>query len=128
MGGPLDFLSSAPASSGIGYGGYPGCGPGFYGGGYGFPGHGYGWGYSPYGVFDYYRGYYLSPEPVREPDHRAQIRLRVPADAEVWFDGQKTTQTSEYRDYYSPPLTPGKGYTCQVRVRWVEVGKPVERE
>jgi uncharacterized protein (TIGR03000 family) len=61
------------------------------------------------------------------PDHKAHIWLRVPKDATVWVDGVKTKQTGEARYFFSPPLTPGKKYTYQMRVRWKEDGKPVEK-
>jgi uncharacterized protein (TIGR03000 family) len=77
----------------------------------------------------YSRGYYYVPsDELRVPDDRARIRLRVPADAEVWFEGLKTTQTGTVRDYFSPTLTPGNSYTYRIRVRWMDQGKPVERE
>jgi uncharacterized protein (TIGR03000 family) len=43
--------------------------------------------------------------------------LLVPANAQVWFDGQPTTQTGTEREFASPVLTPGKTYTYAVRVR-----------
>jgi uncharacterized protein (TIGR03000 family) len=61
------------------------------------------------------------------PDNKAHIWLRVPAGATVWVDGNKTQQTGEARHFLSPPLTPGKSYTYQLRVRWMKDGKPVEQ-
>ncbi|HZY89350.1 MAG TPA: TIGR03000 domain-containing protein [Gemmataceae bacterium] len=61
-------------------------------------------------------------------DNRARIRLSVPADAQVWFDGEPTKQTGELRHFESPPLAPGRSYTYAVRVRWTKDGKPVEEE
>jgi uncharacterized protein (TIGR03000 family) len=40
----------------------------------------------------------------------------VPANAEVWFDGVKTTQTGSLRQFVSPPLVAGKAYAYQVRI------------
>jgi uncharacterized protein (TIGR03000 family) len=60
------------------------------------------------------------------PDNAAHVILQVPAGAEVWFDGDKTRQTGTLRHYFSPPLTPGKDYVYEVRVRWTRDGKPVE--
>jgi uncharacterized protein (TIGR03000 family) len=51
----------------------------------------------------------------------------VPANATVWVDGNKTQQTGEGRHFLSPPLTPGKSYTYQLRVRWMKDGKPLEQ-
>ncbi len=61
-------------------------------------------------------------------DRKAHLWLRVPADAEVWFDGDKTRQTGTLRHYYTPPLTPGKQFSYQVLARWTEDGKTVERK
>jgi uncharacterized protein (TIGR03000 family) len=55
----------------------------------------------------------------------AEIELHVPADAEVWFDDTKTTQEGTSRWYVSPPLASGRSYSYEVRVRWMESGRPV---
>jgi uncharacterized protein (TIGR03000 family) len=59
-------------------------------------------------------------------DTKAHIWMRVPKDAEVWVEGVKTKQSGESRYFFSPPLTPGKKYSYQMRVRWTKDGKPVE--
>lgn len=59
-------------------------------------------------------------------NNAAHIRLRVPPDAEVWFDGNKTKQTGEVRNFYSPQLTPGKTYVYNLRVRWKKDGQDKE--
>jgi uncharacterized protein (TIGR03000 family) len=69
-----------------------------------------------------------SSQPAARLDKRAHIWLRVPADAEVWFDGAKTKQTGTMRHFFSPTLEVGKSYSYQVRVRWQKDGKPVERK
>jgi len=51
--------------------------------------------------------------------------VAVPADAEVWLDGTKTTSTGALREFTSPTLTPGQRYTYQVRARWHENGHEV---
>jgi uncharacterized protein (TIGR03000 family) len=61
-------------------------------------------------------------------DNSAHISLRVPADAQVWFDGKATKQTGPVRSFNSPPLTPGKKFVYEVRVRWMKDGKPVEEK
>jgi uncharacterized protein (TIGR03000 family) len=60
------------------------------------------------------------------PGSDAHISLTVPADAQVWFDGNPTRQTGTRRNYVSPPLTPGPTYTYTLRVRWIQDGAPVE--
>jgi uncharacterized protein (TIGR03000 family) len=90
-------------------------------------------GYFPYGVVvgEYYPppGAAVPPpapapgEPPQEggqqpgPDGKARLMLLVPADAQVWVDGQPTSQTGAEREFASPVLTPNKVYTYSVRVR-----------
>jgi uncharacterized protein (TIGR03000 family) len=57
----------------------------------------------------------------------AQITVIVPANAEVSFDGQATTQTGVQRLYFTPPLTPGDKYYYTIRARWPDGGKIVEQ-
>jgi uncharacterized protein (TIGR03000 family) len=66
---------------------------------------------------------------VREAtlDNKAHIWLRVPISAEIWVNGVKTKQTGESRYFYSPPLVLGKKYSYEMRVRWMEDGKAVEK-
>jgi uncharacterized protein (TIGR03000 family) len=57
----------------------------------------------------------------------AIIRLRVPANAQVWFDGTATTLTGTTRPFIVNSLEAGKDYGYEIRVRWTEAGKPVEQ-
>jgi uncharacterized protein (TIGR03000 family) len=68
-------------------------------------------------------------EPVRPPaaDRPALIEVQAPAGAEVWFDDAKTSSTGAFRRFVSPPLTAGIEFHYDVRVRWTEDGRPVER-
>jgi uncharacterized protein (TIGR03000 family) len=59
-------------------------------------------------------------------DNKAHIWLRVPENAEIWVNGVKTKQTGESRYFFSPPLTPDKKYSYEIRLRWMKDGKPVE--
>src|SRR5262245_11779316 len=65
----------------------------------------------------------LQPVPGMLATSAATIRVRVPADAEVWFGLEKTTQTGPERTFQSPPVPPGRSYVYSVRARWVEGGK-----
>jgi len=60
-------------------------------------------------------------------DNTALIRMKLPANAEVWFEGVKTSQTGSVRDFASPPLDPGQSFDYQVRCRWTENGQRVEQ-
>jgi uncharacterized protein (TIGR03000 family) len=58
----------------------------------------------------------------------ARLQVAVPdTDAEVWLNGVRMKQTGLNRQYNSPPLKAGETYAYDVRVRWTENGKAVER-
>lgn len=72
-----------------------------------------------------------SPQPAYVPlppslPLTALLQVQVPADAEVWLEGQKMRSTGLMRLYRSPPLDPAKGYVYEVHARWLIDGKPVE--
>jgi uncharacterized protein (TIGR03000 family) len=114
--------------------------PGFYG--YGYPYYGY-YPYYDSGYYGYrdpwYYGYrqpyapyydtpYIYPTPPSNyeipvmpyADPVAHINVRVPANAELWFEGEKTTQKGEVRRFDSPPISPGQDYTYEIRAKWRE--------
>jgi uncharacterized protein (TIGR03000 family) len=69
----------------------------------------------------------LEPVPAAAGGSAAVVEVKVPARAEVWFDGDKTTQTGSGRVFRSPPLKPGVGYMYLVRAKWTEDGREVEQ-
>jgi uncharacterized protein (TIGR03000 family) len=75
--------------------------------------------------------YPLLPRALREaeppPRVTAEIRVRVPEGAELWFNGAKTQQDGAVRRFESPPLEPGMRYAYNVKARWTEGGKEVEK-
>jgi uncharacterized protein (TIGR03000 family) len=73
-------------------------------------------------VTSYQASYYSPPA-----NNFANVEVRVPANAEIWFDGVKTNQTGELRNFSTPPLEAGRNFSYEVRARWTEDGKPVER-
>ncbi len=61
-------------------------------------------------------------------DRPAIINVRVPAQAQVWFDDVPvTTGAGAFRQFLSPPLEPGYRYSYEIRARWMDNGRPVER-
>jgi uncharacterized protein (TIGR03000 family) len=58
-------------------------------------------------------------------DRPAHVTVRVPANAEIWVNDSKTTTTGSVREYQTPPLTPGKRYTYEIRARWSDNGQEV---
>ena len=85
------------------------------------------WGFLPRSE---YRSYYtpetISSRPVISSDG-ARVQVAVPANAEVWFNGFKTSQGGRVRIYQTPPIDPAKAYGYDVRARWVSQGKVVDR-
>jgi uncharacterized protein (TIGR03000 family) len=49
-------------------------------------------------------------------------------NAEVLFDGQKTTLKGSRRVYPTPNLAPGRTYWYRVRASWMQDGQPVHQE
>src|SRR5262245_8601420 len=45
------------------------------------------------------------------------FEIRVPADATLEIDGEKTTSTGTARQFETPPLAPGHHYQYTVKVR-----------
>jgi len=66
-----------------------------------------------------------SPAPVAPADSSATLTINVPADAELWFDETKTTSTGPVRLFNTPPLTPGRNYSYEIRAHWTEGGHDV---
>jgi uncharacterized protein (TIGR03000 family) len=97
--------------------------------------------YSPYPV--YYASFYgvpisgsLARVPAEEDyaygafeeiaPNTVLIALRVPANAEISFNGSKTVQTGSLRSFVTPALEPGRDFSYEIRARWMEAGRPVE--
>jgi uncharacterized protein (TIGR03000 family) len=57
----------------------------------------------------------------------ANIDVRVPADATLWFQGVRTNATGSLRHFVSPPLSPGRDYSYEVTADWTENGRRVVR-
>jgi uncharacterized protein (TIGR03000 family) len=119
-GHPVITLGLTPYdSTNTGHGNYPG-GPGFIPG-YGYypgagPGH-YPWLDGPGVPFD--RRKLAPPEPMSAPPGAAVIIVKLPTEAELWFDGSKTSQGGSYRCFITPPLPESsRPYSYTVRAHW----------
>jgi uncharacterized protein (TIGR03000 family) len=67
----------------------------------------------------------MTSEP---PSGAAQVAVRVPtADAEVWFDSTRTSQTGMDRLFKTPDIAPDGSFTYRIRARWVANGQYVEQ-
>jgi uncharacterized protein (TIGR03000 family) len=58
-------------------------------------------------------------------DIPAKVTVNVPVDAQLWFNGTPTTSTGAVRQFTSPPLTPSKRYSYEVRASWKENGREI---
>lgn len=73
-----------------------------------------------------YRSYYRVPTPDA-PAGTVLLNVQVPANAKVWIDGAPTTSTGLQRTFVSPPLTPGREFTYEVKAQWTDNGQQVTR-
>jgi uncharacterized protein (TIGR03000 family) len=71
--------------------------------------------------------YPVSPPLAAITDNTARVDVRLPADAELWFEGQKTSQMGTERTFRSPDLEPKQDYVYNVRARWEADGKPMDQ-
>jgi uncharacterized protein (TIGR03000 family) len=117
-----------------------------------YPGYYGGWGYPYYSYYSYpsywsypsyysypaytvvpqttgYQSFYYAPEAAanQQQDRRVRVEVLAPQDAEVWFDNFKTQQTGTTRLFQSPPVEPNYDYTYDIRAKWMDNGRPVER-
>lgn len=81
---------------------------------------------TPSGTSSGYQGQWYGA-PSAGMNNQALINLRVPPNAEVYFDDQKTTQTGTFRSFISPPLNPNQDYVYHVRVHWMQDGRAVDK-
>jgi uncharacterized protein (TIGR03000 family) len=61
------------------------------------------------------------------PPAAALLRVRLPADAELWFSGAKTTQRGDSRLFVTPEIAKGGSFLYEIHARWMLDGKQVER-
>jgi uncharacterized protein (TIGR03000 family) len=54
------------------------------------------------------------------------VKMHVPDNARVWIEGDAVSQSGQYREFVSPPITPGRDYVYRVRVQWDENNKTIE--
>lgn len=73
-----------------------------------------------------YRVYYRVPTPDA-PAGTVLLNVRVPAEAQIWIEGDKTQQSGSFRRFVSPPLDQGKSYAYQIKAEWQENGKKITR-
>jgi uncharacterized protein (TIGR03000 family) len=55
----------------------------------------------------------------------AQVEVRLPADAELWFNGTKMKTTGASRWFETPSLKVGPRFSYDARASWKEKGRLV---
>jgi len=120
---------------GYGYGGYGGYSSPSYYGNYAsvtpYYGDNYGGDYSVSPSYAYapqtaaYQSFY--PSDSQQSNNSATVNVMVPADAEVWFDGNATQQRGPFREFTTPPLDPNRTFTYQIRARWMQNGQAMDQ-
>ena len=72
--------------------------------------------------------FYRSPEDQLATTmmDKATIEVTLPENAELWLDGQPTTQRGATRTFESPPLQVGNRFTYEFRARWMQDGQAKE--
>ncbi|HEV3258554.1 MAG TPA: TIGR03000 domain-containing protein [Gemmataceae bacterium] len=61
------------------------------------------------------------------PDGAVVFSVRVPADADLWFDGTRTVQRGSLRRFVTPALAGGHIFSYAVHARWLQGGREVDR-
>jgi uncharacterized protein (TIGR03000 family) len=69
---------------------------------------------------------YYARKAAPSADNKARLHVRLPANAELWLNGQRMRRTGPERDFVTPPLKEGETYTYQVKARWTQDGQPLE--
>lgn len=71
----------------------------------------------------YYSEDYAGPQgPQQETSKVAYIRVRVPANAELWINNDKRAQRGAVREFVTPALDPDSIYVYNVKARWTDEG------
>jgi uncharacterized protein (TIGR03000 family) len=111
--------------------------PYYYGGNYGPYVYNYGPDYydngynneEPYDNYGYDNGQPSGYTSFYQPNgNRAELIVRVPANAELWLNDQRMQQTGRVREFDTPPLDPSGDYHYNIRASWAENGKSMESD
>lgn len=76
-----------------------------------------------------YTSFYLNDQGQRErvPETAALINMRLHPNAKVWFFNDETKSQGAFRQYVTPALDGGKDFFYEIRARWNEGGRDVDR-
>ena len=70
---------------------------------------------------------FVALQAPKGSEAEARITVLVPADAEIFFNEESTTQTGSKRLFITPSINIGKDYTYEIRARWLEKEKRIEQ-
>lgn len=69
------------------------------------------------------------PAVIPDDPAPATVQVLLPAaDAEVWFNGHKTSKVGTNRTFRTPELQPGKKYHYRIKAVWKRDGQPTADE
>jgi len=113
-----------------GYGGYYDSSPYYYNNPYPYPSYPQPYYYDPsqgYTNGSTYRMDVINNTAPR--DNRAHVHVTLPTpDAQLLFEGQKTSTTGSQRDFDTPALSPGSDYSYTITAKWSKDGQTVTQE
>ena len=70
----------------------------------------------------------VAPARAQESGQRATLRVYLPGDARLLVEGKQTQQTGPVRQFFSPPLEPGKSYHYTFECSYDRGGKTITRK
>jgi uncharacterized protein (TIGR03000 family) len=62
---------------------------------------------------------------LNEPGSPARVRVKLPADADLFVDGVRVPQTSAVRSFQTPKLEPGRSYYYTLKADVIRDGRTV---
>lgn len=69
---------------------------------------------------------YYTRRAAPSDENRAHLHVNLPADAELWLNGQRMHRTGAEREFITPQLQEGETYAYQIKARWTQEGQPQE--
>jgi uncharacterized protein (TIGR03000 family) len=72
---------------------------------------------------EFRRSFYVAPgQPAP-----VYLTLRVPPQADILIDGEKTIQKGAVRQYVSPPVATDGKFSYEITAKWTDDGKPLSQ-
>jgi uncharacterized protein (TIGR03000 family) len=74
-----------------------------------------------------YQSYFQGPASATSAVNAAQLRIRLPKNAQLWIEDQDTSPRGADRAFVSPPLPAGRDFVYHLKTQWTENGQQVTR-